>query len=126
MGILHWDKIPKSISTQEWMKISADSAPPGVYTPNMSKDDMLKWKAKFISGKEKRVEIRKSFLWSNKEKYPNNKNYSSQVLIVVRLNPTDDPDILISTNGKIAMSNVESISLQMAIEEAKLMLQNNK
>ncbi len=47
---------------KDWKKISADSAPPGVYTPNMNEDDKLRWKAKLVGkrGGIKQVEIRKT------------------------------------------------------------------
>ncbi len=121
-GILHWEKIPKAMSKESWMKITADGAPPGVYRPNMSKEDMFKWKAKLINGDDRRVEIRKTFQWMNKKKHPHSKNYASQVLIVVRMNPKDDPDVLVSMNSKMALSHAECIMLQMAIEEAKNVL----
>lgn len=120
--VLHWDKIPQEMSKEDWMKISADGAPPGVYRPNMSHDDMLKWKAKFITGEDRRIEIRKTFHWNNGKNYPKSTNYGSQVLIQVRLNSENEPEVLISANGKIAMSHIESIMLQKAIEEAKFAL----
>lgn len=119
--VLYWEKIPKAMATEEWMKISADGAPPGVYRPNMSEEDMLKWKAKIILGDDPRVEIRKTFHWVNDKPYPKGKNYAAQVLIQVRINPKDEPETLISTNGKIAMTSKESV-IQLAIEEAKYAL----
>ena len=38
MGILMWDKPNKKLSRKEWEAKSADGAPPGVYSPNMSDD----------------------------------------------------------------------------------------
>jgi hypothetical protein len=122
MDVLHWDKIPQVLSKEDWKSISACGAPPGVYHPNMSVKDMKKWKAKLISGNDKRVEIRKSFQFHNGKKYPDNVNYTCQMLIVVRMKSKDEPDVLISTNGKIAMSHAEMIMFQTAIEEAKLVL----
>ena len=58
MGILRWDKPPREVSVEEWKSRSADGAPPGVYTPNMSVEDMETWKAKRVG---ETVEIRKSF-----------------------------------------------------------------
>lgn len=62
MGILMWDKPEKVMSTEEWMAISADCAPPGVYVPNMSTEDAERWKAKMVGTRSghPRVEIRKT------------------------------------------------------------------
>jgi len=114
--------IPKKMSTKEWLSISADGAPPGVYTPNMSKQDMLKWKAKLIKGSDPRIEIRKTFEWHNNKKYPKSKNYTAQVLFVVRLDSMDEPNVLFSTNGKIPMNFIDLSELWLAIAEAKMLL----
>jgi hypothetical protein len=108
MKILDWEKPKDAVDDSSYREIQ------------------LRWKAKLFTGKDPRVEIRKLFNWFNHKKYPHNKSYGAQILIVVRLNPEDEPDILISANGKIALSNAESIMLQMAIEEAKLILQKLK
>ena len=90
--VLSWEKPKKKMNTEEWKKISADGAPPGVYTPNMSREDKLKWKAKLIKGKRPRVEVRKTF---------ESKNSYAQVLFT--FDPWEDKPLTISTNGKIAM-----------------------
>lgn len=61
MGVLNWDKPKKVWATEDWKEISADSAPPGVYVPNMSDADIQKWKAKKVGHKVGRpqIEIRK-------------------------------------------------------------------
>ena len=60
-SVLMWEKPEKVMSVEAWKSISACGAPPGVYTPNMSEEDMFKWKAKLV-GKlgeiEEVVEIR--------------------------------------------------------------------
>lgn len=60
MSILMWEKPEKILSDEEWKAISADGAPPGVYTPNMSPDDARRFKAKVVKPKTgpRRVEIR--------------------------------------------------------------------
>lgn len=116
--ILSWDKPKKAESVEEWKKRSADGAPPGVYHPNMSQEDNLKWKAKKIGGEDPRVEIRKSFYHSNGKQYPNNRCYASQCLIVVRKKTTDEPQVLISTNGKMGMTLGDALDLNEAIKEA--------
>ena len=116
--VLSWDKPKKKMPKEEWLKITADSAPPGVYTPNMSQEDNLKWKAKHIKGADERVEIRKSFHHSNKKSYPNNINYACQVLIIVRKDSKEQPNVLISTNGKIAMGLSDFLDFKEAVQEA--------
>ena len=119
MNILSWDKPKKKMPVEEWKKISADGAPPGVYTPNMSQEDMFKWKAKHIKGDDERVEIRKSFHWTNNKPYPNQVNYSAQMLIVIRKAPKNDqPEVLISTNGKMGMTLETCFDMNEAIKEA--------
>jgi hypothetical protein len=122
--VLSWDKPKRKMPKEEWMKISADSAPPGVYTPNMSKNDMLKWKAKHIKGDDERVEIRKSFYHHNDKPYPNHIGYSAQALIVVRRAPNNgQPQVLISTNGKMGMTFLEACNFKDAVNEAMEVLE---
>jgi hypothetical protein len=59
--LLEFEKPKKIRSTEEHNKMyssSADAA--GTYVPNMSKEDMLKWKAKHITGEDERIEIHKT------------------------------------------------------------------
>ncbi len=98
MKLLNFEEPKKAMSTDDWKKISADGAPPGVYRPNMSREDMYKWKAKKIGGKDPRIEIRKS-------------GNGSQMLLVVR-----NDTVQFSSNGKIILETEE---LMAAIAEAK-------
>lgn len=103
MTVLTWDKPDKVLTTEAWKGISADGAPPGVYTPNMSDDDMLRWKAKLV-GKttdEPRVEIRKTA------------QNGVQMKIVV-----DHEGVLLSMNGTAWLRPREVKALQKAIGEA--------
>jgi hypothetical protein len=63
MTIVKWDKPKQTLSKEEWQSLSADSAPPGVYTPNMSKQDREAWKGTVKGTKSGRpqVELRRSF-----------------------------------------------------------------
>jgi len=127
--VLSWEKPQKIMTTEEWKSISADCAPPGVYTPNMSEEDMFKWKAKLIGKKAKipRVEIRKSFKKSNNKTYPEGRHIYAQVLIIVSLKNIDgmkDCKVVISTNGKIGFSLKEVEELNIAIKEAQTVLEN--
>lgn len=62
MSVLSWDK-PAQIMTQEQREreFSADCAVPGTYVPNMSNEDIAKWKAKRVGFKagHPQIEIRK-------------------------------------------------------------------
>ena len=132
MGVLNWDKPKQVKSTEEWQGLIADGAPPGVYSPNMSREDKLKWKAKHFGGKLRRVEIRKTA-------------GGSQVKIVVSLpgQPTyrrklwhsgeeqkvdagQDDNVVISMNGPARLSFEEMVELQAAIAEAKARLKEPK
>jgi hypothetical protein len=99
--ILSWDKPAKAMSREEWEAISADDAPPGVYTPNMSEEDKLKWKAKKIG---QRVEIRKTA-------------GDAQILIKVTLD-----GVSISMNGTAKLTPRESLDMSLAIAEATQIL----
>lgn len=122
MPILDFDRPVKTKSTAEWKKISADGAPPGVYTPNMSERDMRKWKAKKINwGKaDARIEIQKTFSWDNGLRYPDRLGYSAQCKIVVS---KQEPRVLMSCNGKCAMSAADAVEFQQALQEAFLLLE---
>jgi hypothetical protein len=119
--ILSFEKPEQIISVEEWKKISADGAPPGVYRPNMSIENMLRWKAKRIykNKPEDRIVIQKTFYWHNGKSYPNNVNYSAQCKILIQ---KQEPRIIMSCNGKMAMSSVEVIEFQQVIQEALLIL----
>lgn len=102
MPILRWDKPKQVMSQDEWSSIAADSAPPGVYTPNMSQEDQLAWKAKFVRrvGDLSSVEIRK--------------RAKSLMLIRVFKN-----FILISANGTIELTDADFTDLCLAVAEAR-------
>lgn len=133
MGILTWERPQQVMSLEQWRSISADGAPPGVYTPNMSAYDQQRYKAKLI-GKgtpEARIEIRKTAI-------PQHGDHA-QILIIVTLK--DDGlnwkrrdftwvhyDISPGANVKISMNSAaqfsfrEFLELQAAVEEAKRVL----
>ncbi len=105
--MLSWEKPKKTMTTEEWNSISADGAPPGVYTPNMSKEDREKWKAKKIGGKDPRVELRK--MTGGKV---GKTSICANVLLVVRPNGS----VVWSANGKSIFDIGDII---MALKEAK-------
>jgi hypothetical protein len=113
MGLLLWapyygrpDGVERVMSTEDWKNLSADSAPPGVYTPNMRREDMCKWKAKHVRGKDPRVEIRKTA------------GRCVQVLIVVR-----DESVKMSMNGTAEFTSAEFDQLDQAVGEARFVLE---
>lgn len=125
MSILSWDKPARVKSTKDWKSLSAEGAPPGVYTPNMSEADMEKWKAKLVGHKvgQPRVEIRKTA--------------GAQILIIVSLTGTEYPDkygkvggedmnVQISANSQIHMTFEDFSHLQEAVAEARKALEDLK
>ena len=119
--ILDFDKPKKARSTEEHNEIySADCPAAGIYVPNMSDADMLKWKAKVIGGKDPRVEIRKSVRGvdptlireDNFSIY--NGHCSAQVLIIVRPNK-----VIMSSNGRMVFDGKVWEELSKAVEEAR-------
>lgn len=126
--ILSFDK-PKKLNPTEKHNLmySSDSGIEGTYVPNMSQEDMNRWKAKHIKGADERIEIRKSMC-------------GTQLLIIVyktekyisweKACKTGKQDeyyhnnrqIHISMNGKLQMSGKDYVEMSMAIEEAKLIL----
>jgi len=108
MSILMWDKPKQVLTKEEWSNIVADSAPPGVYQPNMSADDRLKWRAKLIKGNPPRVEIRKGY-----------KCGVNQLVIV-----TLARGLSIGANGTIILGWEDYQELQQAIAEARQVLKS--
>jgi hypothetical protein len=114
MAILSFEKPKKVMTDKQYASITADGAPPGVYTPNMSEEDKERWKAKLIKGKDVRVEIRKTF---------QGLGYYAQVCIIVYKDTAEEfPDVVVSTNGKIGASFQEMEEMNAVINEAKEIL----
>lgn len=103
MSVLNWGKPARVLSRSQYESISAEGAPPGVYTPNMSDADAATWRAKKIGGADPRIEIRVL--------------RGSQVVIVVR------PHTLrISMNGPIELDEDGYQQFISAIAEARIVL----
>ncbi len=127
MGILSWNKPEKVMTTEQWEDISADGAPPGVYVPNMSKEDQLKWKAK-LTGKKfgyPQVEIRRNgmVLIVCLDKGYNYKTYKakpdawgSHILSTKGIN------IHMSSNNAQQLTFDEFEQMHLAVREAKYVL----
>ena len=120
MGILMWEQPEKAMPVEHWQNIVADSAPPGVYSPNMSSEDMERWKAKLVGTTNgfPRVEIRKSV--------------GVQMLIIVSLGQgfkqkyksmPEGSNVQISMNGAAALTWDEWADFYHAILEAKIALE---
>lgn len=121
--ILSWDKPEKVMSTAEWQRISADGAPPGVYTPNMSAINMAKWKAKYVGGENPRVEIRKTVIGPSRSVPYRDwlTNSYAQVLIIV-----DATSVRMSANGTAHFENSEFDQLAQAVDEARVVVLHRK
>lgn len=123
MTVLSWDKPEKVVSTEEWASWQADSAPPGTYVPNMSKEDMRKWKAKRVGFKSghPQIEIRKDStviivsLYGG-YKYKHYGKYSPS---------TEGINLHIATAGPIQWTWQEWAECQEAIQEARAILEEN-
>ena len=114
--ILDFNKPKKLRSTAEHNEMYvADDAPPGVYVPNMSEEDMLRWKAKHIKGDNERVEIRKTVRGIS--------NYAQMVIVVYKNHEGKGPEIVISSNSKLGFSLELWKDLETAIQEAKDILE---
>lgn len=118
--MLDFEKPKKVCSTEEHnKKYSSDSGIAGTYVPNMSKEDMGKWKAKHITGEDERIEIRKTI------------NGVQLVIIVYKkarpvkwdYNNRDEwskrhQDVRISMNGKLDLMWNDFWDMQEAVKEA--------
>ena len=108
MQLLDFTKPQKKRSTEDHNKrYSSDSGIPGTYVPNMSDDDMYKWKAKHIKGDNERIEIRKTFK-------------GTQVLIIVHKNKDE---VKMSMNGSTHMTYTDWENMKLAVYEAKEILE---
>lgn len=104
--ILSFDKPKKVRSTEKHNEMySSDSGIPGTFVPNMSEADMDKWKAKYIKGKNERIEIRKTIEGTQlliivyKKANPVKWNYNNQEAWKNR-----HQNVKISMNGKLDMT----------------------
>jgi hypothetical protein len=115
MSVLSFEKPEKLRPTEEHNNMHvSDSGIAGTYVPNMSNEDMKKWKAKHIKGEDERIEIRKSF-------------GGAQALIIVykkskkgdwRNRVEGHEHVRISANNKIHMTFDEFNEFLEAMDEA--------
>jgi hypothetical protein len=118
--ILSFDKPKKVLPTKEHNKrYSSDSGVAGTYVPNMSTEDMLKWKAKQIGGDDPRIEIRKTVKGIDPAFAGrfNRGHCSAQMVLIVR-----PKSVIFSSNGRAVLSNDTWLELQQAVKEAQLIL----
>lgn len=124
--LLDFNKPSKIMTEQERQdKYTSDGAVPGTYVPNMSEEDMKKWKGKYIKGKDERVEIRKSIngvqlvviVYKETRYEEKTSTYSNETYkVFVHKN------IHMSANGKIRLSFDEYQELLQVINEAQIIL----
>jgi hypothetical protein len=121
MGVLCWTKPAKAMSTERWQEISADAAPPGVYTPNMSAEDAQLWRAKLIGGPLARVEIRKTVVGRQRPESPGSRRLArvshAQLVVIV-----DKDSVRVSTNATADFTIEEWAELGSAVTEAVTVL----
>ncbi len=119
-NVLDFEKPKKVRTTEEHNEMfSSDSGVAGTYVPNMSKEDMNKWKAKHITGEEERVEIRKTIegvqlvIIVYKKARPVKWNYKKQDEWNKR-----HQDVRMSMNGKLDLTWDDFWDMQEAVKEA--------
>lgn len=119
-NVLDFEKPKKVRSTEEHNeKFQSDSGVAGTYVPNMSKEDMNKWKAKHIKGEDERVEIRKTIegvqlvIIVYKKARPVKWDYKKQDEWNKR-----HQDIRMSMNGKLDLTWDNFWDMQEAVKEA--------
>ncbi len=118
MPLLVWDKLPKKMPVEDWKTISADGAPPGVYSPNLSREDAQKWRAKLCGHKSghPQVEIRTS-------------KGGCQLLIIVSVQGNikyqgriEECNVRISSNGPVQFRFEDFEEMKVAVAEAAVKL----
>lgn len=106
--LLAWEKPPQAEDPEVRAEYYGGGIP-GAYAPNMSREWMLRWKAKMLGqkGNDLRVEIRKSVAGDY--------GHHAQVLIVAY----EDGSVRTSMNGKAGWSEREWAELPRAVDEAR-------
>ena|SRR5271154_473106 len=123
MKILDFGKPQKVLPTEVHNRMYRSSArAAGTYVPNMSTEDRMKWKAKKISGKDPRVEIRKTVTGTDPTLKSVQMGFSpqrvsSQILVIVR-----SDKVVMSANGRVVFDNKTWSELQLVVQEAKEIL----
>ncbi len=120
-GLLWWGKPAKAMPREEYEKISADSAPPGVYTPNMSDADSQRWRATLLGQRTGplRVEIRRTLHGPEEPLGITSRNSRratyAQVLIILY----EDGEVRMSANGQLAFPAISTwLELNAVVMEA--------
>lgn len=129
--VLSWGTPVRKMTTQAWQEISADGAPPGVYTPNMSDADMRAWKAKMAGQRtpgELRAEIRKTVSSEGTDgacaenRWARDKGRRAGAHAQVLLLVYADGEVRMSGNGTMAFSQAAWAELERAVAEARTVL----
>ena len=136
MELLDFTKPKRIRSTNEHnKKYQSDSGVAGTYVPNMSEENDKRWKAKHITGKYERIEIRKNMGGANVVIVVNKK--SPVPVPTYRLDGKYDHEaykenrkeykmlrnnIKISANGRIWLSFEQMSEIQCVINEATIIL----
>lgn len=111
--VLNWGTPKRAMTPEARNKISADGAPPGVYTVNASKEDEQKWWA-LLKGMRKPplyVEAKKSF---------------GPTLTRLVLKVYENGDVRFSANGTVQMEAQDWVEFGHAVEEAAAAIWHHK
>lgn len=133
MGIVMWDKPQRVLAKEDWLNISADSAPPGVYSPNMSDEDRERWKGKLVGTKleHPQVELRKTFCahFPAAPGETHGHGAATNVVIIISMKggfqykyinrvSSKNYNVLIAMNGNAVMTFAGLDEMKKAIDEA--------
>ncbi len=114
--ILSFDKPKKLRSTEDHnASCTSDSGVDGTYVPNMSREDMERWKGKKIGGADPRVEIRKTV--RGREPGAEWPSYA-QMLAIIRPNGL----VVLSANGRMVFEGDVFQEFHQAVREARAAL----
>jgi len=121
--VLSFAKPDRVKSVEDWKSISADGAPPGVYTSNMSDADRRLWKAKVtgIRSGHHAIEVRSEASGSNVLVIVSGANPEPLPSGWVRT-PSDPHMIKMSANGPMYFTAEQWVNLLTAVQEARQVL----
>lgn len=137
MNILYWDKPKPTMTTEEWKaSYGFEDGPSGGYVPNMSSEDMDKWKAKLLghTTDHPQIEIRKSFAMVQMlfiVSLGNGYNYKGCKHNAVKGDwrsgqYTKGVNVHVAMNGGAQLTFEDINDLHAAVQEAKMVLEGLK
>ena len=122
--ILSWEKASKVLHPEEHAaKYASDTGVPGTYVPNMSEEDMKKYKAISCRGRCPRIEVRVTIAgtqvlakFKSTLLVPDTANWYADVNSEIRKHGSKN--VKISMNGPLDMTFEEWETFKQAMDEA--------